>query len=110
MLVDDSVMRELNRAYRNIDRTTDVLAFALNEGDFPDPNPEMFGDIVVSVETAVRQAAAAGHSTEQELACLLVHGALHLLGYDHEGPRDNAERMARRESEILALMFADGTV
>ncbi len=110
LLVDDSVMRELNSAYRGIDLATDVLAFALNEGAFPDPNPEMFGDIVVSMETATRQAAAAGHSTEQELACLLVHGALHLLGYDHEGSREDAERMARREREILGTLVSDGIV
>ncbi len=97
-------MRELNSAYRNIDSATDVLAFALNEGEFPDPNPEMFGDIVVSMETAARQAAAAGHSTGKELACLLVHGALHLLGYDHEGSAEDAERMARREREILETL------
>ncbi len=110
MLVDDVVMRELNRAYRNIDRATDVLAFALNEGDFPDPNPEMFGDLVVSMETADRQALVAGHSTEKELAVLVVHGALHLLGYDHERSRADAERMARREKEILDTLVSDGIV
>jgi probable rRNA maturation factor len=105
LLVDDHEMGRLNREYRGIDAPTDVLAFALNEGDDPDPNPEMFGDIVVSMESAARQAEKAGHSFERELTWLLIHGALHLLGYDHERSEMDAAEMRALEESILAQMF-----
>ena len=94
-------MRKLNRDYRHIDASTDVLSFALNEGSDPDPHPEMLGDIVVSMETAARQAGKAGHALETELSWLLVHGALHLLGYDHERSATEAVAMRAMEKEIL---------
>lgn len=102
LLLDDEEIRKLNRDYRGIDRPTDVLSFALNEGDQPDPQPDMWGDIVISVERAARQAESAGLSFEDEVARLLVHGALHLFGYDHEGSKKKAAQMKKKEKEILA--------
>ncbi|MFM8412310.1 MAG: rRNA maturation RNase YbeY [Alphaproteobacteria bacterium] len=102
-LVDDEEMRALNRDWRGKDRPTDVLAFP--QADPGEPSPAgLLGDVVVSVPTAERQAAARGHSAEEEIRTLLVHGILHLLGYDHErGPAD-ARRMFRRQREVLASL------
>lgn len=108
LLVDDPTIRKLNREYRGLDRPTDVLSFALNEGDPPDPSPEMWGDIVVSVECALRQAEEYGHSFEMEMTRLLIHGALHLLGYDHEISENEDERMRMREAEILHALQPEG--
>jgi probable rRNA maturation factor len=101
LFVGDREIRKLNREYRGIDRPTDVLSFALNEGEAPDPHPEMFGDIVISLDRTARQAEEAGHSFEWELVTLLVHGALHLLGYDHEGSEEDAARMKEMEEKVM---------
>ncbi len=99
-------MRTLNRQYRGRDKTTDVLAFSLREGAFSHIQPEVLGDIVIAVPTAARQAAEAGHPLGREIEVLLVHGLLHLLGYDHE--RGNAEerKMKRREVQLLKRLSA----
>jgi len=86
MFIGDRAMRALNHKWRGKDRTTDVLSFPLREGRFPHIQPEMLGDIVISVPVAVRQADEAGHSLTVEIERLLVHGLVHLLGYDHDGP------------------------
>jgi len=94
-------MKTLNRRYRGKDRTTDVLSFSLREGVFPSIQPDMLGDIVISVPVAVRQAKREGHTINREIDRLLVHGLVHLLGYDHErGPRE-ARRMFRKEQDLL---------
>ncbi|MBI3356131.1 MAG: rRNA maturation RNase YbeY [Nitrospirae bacterium] len=98
-LVGDQRMRRLNREYRKKDRSTDVLAFAMRESH--NPCPTMLGDVVISVPTAIRQAREAGRSLNHELAALLVHGVLHLCGYDHERNKKEAARMHRRERAIL---------
>jgi rRNA maturation RNase YbeY len=103
-LVGDVRMRRLNRDYRKQDRVTDVLAFPTREAVIPwGPHPAtgMLGDVVISVPTAVRQAKEAGRSIDDELAMLLVHGVLHLCGYDHERSEREAARMLRRERAIL---------
>lgn len=92
MLTDDRGIQELNACYRGIDEPTDVLSFALEEGEEPlgGDGPagmddiRLLGDIVVSVETAARQAAEVGHGFCQEVGWLVAHGTLHLLGYDHQ--------------------------
>ncbi len=99
-LVGDDEMQALNASYRGVERPTDVLAFALGEGEGGAP-PGLLGDVVISVPTAARQAAERGTSLERELAALLVHGVLHLLGYDHERSAAEARRMRARERELL---------
>lgn len=97
-------MRGLNRRYRGKDRTTDVLAFAMREAITPHASrltPRPLGDVVISIPTAWRQAKEARRSLDEELACLLVHGILHLCGYDHERGEKEARRMHRRERMIL---------
>ena len=99
MFVGDQRMRGLNRKYRGKDRTTDVLAFAMREA--PDSSAGLLGDVVIAVPTAVRQAKQGQRSLDEELAVLLVHGILHLCGYDHERSEKEARRMHRRERMIL---------
>jgi probable rRNA maturation factor len=102
--VDDEEIHALNRDYRSVDRPTDVLSFALNEGE-PDvlqpAGPVLLGDIIVSMETAKRQATEYGHSVHRETAFLLVHGFLHLNGYDHD-TADAERRMFGLQEEVLA--------
>ncbi len=103
ILVDDQYIRELNRDYRGVDRPTDVLSFALDEGEeMPDVAEEnhLLGDIYISLDTAKRQAEEYGHSLEREIAFLALHGVLHLLGYDH---MEETETKAMREQEKRIL-------
>jgi probable rRNA maturation factor len=87
MIVDDEGIRTINRDYLRRDRPTNVIAFSLAEGDFGDVNPGVLGDVVVSVETAFREAREAGIPVEDAVLYLILHGILHLAGYDHEGPK-----------------------
>ncbi|MEK6743748.1 MAG: rRNA maturation RNase YbeY [Nitrospirota bacterium] len=100
LLVGDTAMRSLNRHYRGKDRTTDVLSFPLREGRFGRIQPQVLGDIVLSLPAARRQAKAAGEPCQREIERLLVHGYLHLLGYDHERSRAEARRMDGRERRL----------
>ena len=101
LFIGDRAMRALNRAYRAKDRTTDVLAFPMREGLFAQIRPELLGDIVISAPVAARQATEAGHSLGKEIDRLLIHGLLHLAGYDHErGPKE-ALRMRRKETLLF---------
>ncbi len=94
-------MRSLNRRYRGIDRTTDVLSFSLREGAFADLRPDLLGDIVISIPRAEQQAGEAGHALSREIELLLIHGLLHLMGYDHElGPAESVN-MRRREQHLM---------
>jgi probable rRNA maturation factor len=103
-------VRELNRTYRDTDEPTDVLAFAATEQAPGSPafvNPpdgvRHLGEVIISYPQAVQQAAEHGHPVEQELALLITHGVLHLLGYDHGEP-DAELRMRAREREILTAI------
>ncbi len=101
-LVGDRRMRRLNHRYRHKDRTTDVLAFAMRESK--SPCSALLGDVVISVPTARRQASETGRSLDEELTVLLIHGVLHLCGYDHERSAREAARMQRRERAILTSL------
>jgi len=101
-LVGNARMQTLNRQYRHQNRPTDVLAFPLWEG--PGPRTSLLGDVVISVPVAERQAAAYGHSIDQELIHLLTHGILHLIGYDHERGEREARRMKRKEQVIFTAL------
>lgn len=99
LIVGDRRMRCLNKQYRDRDKSTDVLAFPLEEG--PGPRTVLLGDVVISLPIARRQARESNHSLDRELMVLLVHGILHLCGYDHERGVEETRRMQRREREIL---------
>jgi len=108
-LVGDRRMHRLNRIYRKKDRTTDVLAFPMREAVAPKAArlaTDMLGDVVISVPTALRQALDAGRSPDEEFVSLLVHGVLHLCGYDHERSNREAARMHRRERALLRMIGA----
>jgi probable rRNA maturation factor len=108
VLTDDAAIRELNREWRGKDRATDVLSFSQVEGEGPGPaGPPFLGDVVVSLDTAARQADEMGHSLEQEVTRLLVHGVLHLLGHDHEGDGAAAKKMKAEETRLLTLLGVD---
>ena len=98
-LVGNQRIRRLNRQYRQQDYPTDVLAFPLREAD--GPRTSLLGDVVISLPKAAQQAAQHGLSIEEELRKLLIHGILHLKGYDHEMGEMEALRMRRKEREIL---------
>lgn len=100
-LVDDDEMRQLNRDYRGKDRPTDVLAFALREGLRVPGDAVMLGDVVVSLPTAARQARERQVPVAAEVRTLLIHGVLHLLGYDHERSAAEARRMRAKERQLL---------
>jgi probable rRNA maturation factor len=104
LLIGDEAMRTLNRRYRGKDRTTDVLSFPLREGKFSRVQHHLLGDIVISVPAAARQARAAGEPLLDEIDRLLVHGFLHLLGYDHERGEVEARRMEARESRLRGTL------
>jgi probable rRNA maturation factor len=105
LLVDDDQIREFNRAYLNRDRSTNVISFAMREGEFSDINPQLLGDIILSVETAHRDAAAGRLDFMDEVEFLIIHGLLHLLGYEHENTTvKEARRMKVRERELFSLL------
>jgi probable rRNA maturation factor len=105
VLTDDAEIHRLNRDYRGSDRPTDVLAFALDEGGPVFPHAPL-GDVVVSVERAGLQAGARRHPLDAELELLVVHGTLHLLGYDHAEPEE-ARRMRNRIRAIRRRIARD---
>lgn len=108
-LVDDETIHQINRDYRNVDRVTDVISFAFN--DDKDPNDQinslevqkMLGEILICLPQAKRQAAEIGNTLERELSFLFTHGLLHLLGYDHMTPEDEAIMFPLQE-KILSLV------
>jgi rRNA maturation RNase YbeY len=99
----DRRMRRLNHRFRHKDRSTDVLAFAFREGRAPhgfNCRAAHLGDVVIALPTAERQAKAASRPLEEEIVTLLIHGVLHLCGYDHERGQAEALRMERKERQI----------
>jgi len=101
LLVGDRAMRALNRRWRGKDAPTDVLAFSQREGEGGGLHPELLGDVVISVATALRQARENRCCLAAELDRLVAHGLLHLLGYEHEGDPAGARAMRRREEALL---------
>ena len=106
LLCDDATIHELNRDYRGKDRPTDVLAFAMREGEHGDLAPELLGDVVVSIDTARRQAAEHGRTLVAEVTYLLAHGLLHLLGYDHATVAEDRRMRARTDALCAAATIA----
>ena len=104
-------MRELNRRYRGIDRTTDVLSFAQDDSSTPQTVAAgmdvILGDIVISPRKAAAQAVENGLSFHEELERLLIHGLLHLLGYDHEMNRYQARKMRNKAEELLSSLHGN---
>ena len=99
--IDDTKMRELNRTYRQIDRTTDVLSFPQSEG----PDFTLLGDIIISLDTAKRHSKSYGVTLHEELKKLIIHGILHLLGHDHKKKKET--QIMRDEEAVLAQIVKD---
>ena len=101
-IVDDEAIRELNREHRGKDTPTDVLSFPLDPGDFGDPE-RLLGDVVISVDTAKRQAADYDAPLQREIYRLLIHGVLHVLGHDHMEHDERAEMEAEERRLAAAI-------
>jgi probable rRNA maturation factor len=110
LFVDDGDMAELNLRHRKVEGPTDVLSFPLHENSGRGVMPSILGDIVISVETAERQAAETGQSLQREVACLLIHGLLHLLGYDHETGKKEAAEMRRLEETYRGIVSIEASL
>jgi len=104
-LVGDREIRQLNHNHRQLDRATDVLSFSLVDGEWAGFRGALLGDVVISVETAARQARTRHRSLDDEIARLLIHGVLHLLGHDHELP-DEHRRMRAEERRLSRVLRA----
>jgi len=106
-LIDDQKMARLNETYRGRPSATNVLAFPQREGEFGDLNPDLLGDVVVSVETATREAKAAGLCLEEVIDRLIVHGILHLVGYDHQAAEADAAAMEAESRRLVDLLAGE---
>jgi probable rRNA maturation factor len=102
LLTDDNRVHQLNKIYRKKDRPTDVLAFAMREGEFSGLAGDTLGDVIISVPTARRQAEEAGKAVLEEVTMLAAHGLLHLLGWDHDTPAKD-RRMKAETDRLLAV-------
>jgi probable rRNA maturation factor len=107
LLLDDPQIRDLNREYRKKDKSTDVLSFPMLDETSGNVQPQLLGDIVISVETAEKQAHNRKCALYKELSILLIHGMLHLLGYDHELSKKDEEEMQKQESRIFEGIIKD---
>ena len=105
LLVDDPQIEELNRKYLNRQGPTNVIAFAMREGEFPDLTPNLLGDVVISTDTAAREAQNSAMSVERRFNELLVHGILHLMGYEHETSEKDARIMEEKSRELMELIW-----
>jgi len=104
LLVDDQQIAQLNQTYLNREGPTNVIAFSMREGQFNEITPNLLGDVVISMETARSEAEAAQLSLENRFDQLLIHGILHLLGYDHEQTRKQAKRMEDKSNSLLKML------
>jgi rRNA maturation RNase YbeY len=104
LLVDDQQIANLNKEYLNRKGSTNVIAFPMREGQFNEITPNLLGDVVISVETAAKEAKTSGISMQKRFNQLLIHGILHLLGYDHEQTQAEADRMEKKSNWLFATL------
>ena len=104
-MADDKKMRKLNNQYRGQDRSTDVLSFPQHGGKEEGLTPHLLGDVVISTTTARKQSVQHALSLDEELILLLIHGILHLLGYDHEHSDEEAQHMRDKTRELFYQVF-----
>jgi probable rRNA maturation factor len=104
-VVGDRTIRRLNREYLQRDKTTNVISFPMQEGEFSGINPEVLGDVVISADTTDREASEAGIPFESRFAFLVIHGILHLTGFDHERcGEEDAAKMEAKEREVYEML------
>jgi probable rRNA maturation factor len=104
LIIDDPQIAILNKKYLRRNGPTNVIAFPMRTNQFSNINPELLGDVVISIETAEKEGKSIGISMEERFTQLLVHGILHLLGYDHEKSEQEADKMEKKSDEILKLI------
>lgn len=104
LFVDDAAIAQLNRQYLSRPGPTNVIAFAMRDGEFADVSPQLLGDVVISLDTAEREGNESGIGLEDRLDELLVHGILHLFGYDHEKNAAAARVMAEKSTALMELI------
>jgi rRNA maturation RNase YbeY len=104
LIVDDAAMAELNFQYRNRQGPTNVLAFSMRDGEFADIHPELLGDVVISADTAEREADELEVSFDQRFDSLMIHGLLHLFGYDHERGDAATTEMDAKTEELFKMI------
>ena len=104
VFVNDEGIALLNRQYLNREGATNVIAFPMREGAYTEITPQLLGDVVISVDTAAREGKQAGMTMDNRLEELLIHGILHLFGYDHETNMDDAGRMEEKHLELMNLI------
>ena len=104
LIVDDPEIAGLNKRYLSRSGPTNVIAFPMQQGPFGQITPNLLGDVVISIDTAAREAQEAGISVESRIDQLLIHGILHLLGFDHEKTSEQAKAMRIKEEELLKLL------
>jgi len=108
-IVGDRTIRIVNREYLAKDRPTNVISFSLREGEFGGLTPNLLGDVIISAETSAREAEQGGMQPFERLSFLLMHGILHLCGYDHErSGADEAARMVKKEKELFRILKKEG--
>jgi probable rRNA maturation factor len=108
-ITGDSAIRRINREYLGKDRPTNVISFSMQEGDFGEVNPHILGDVIISADTAQREADEAGITFDSRLVFLLLHGILHLAGYDHErSGEQEARKMEETEQKIFEMLEKEG--
>jgi probable rRNA maturation factor len=105
LIVSDQEIADLNKTYLDRSGPTNVMAFPMQEGPFGDITPRLLGDVVISLDTAAREAQQAGMTTESRFDQLLVHGILHLFGFDHDKTAGGAKAMRIKEEELLKLLY-----
>lgn len=106
VIVGDEEITRLNRQYLRRNRPTNVISFPMTSGDPAALPSRLLGDVVISAETAERQAEAGGRRTGEEILFLMIHGILHLLGYDHEKNAEERRKMEAKERELLSLVYS----
>jgi probable rRNA maturation factor len=104
LIVDDFLIEKLNQQYLYRRGPTNVMAFPMREGEFAHVSPQVLGDVVISMDTAAREAKISGMPLDQRFNELLVHGILHLGGYDHEKSEPEARRMETKSQELLQMI------
>lgn len=104
LIVDDDQIAELNVAYLNHAGPTNVISFPMQEGLFSDITPDLLGDVVISADTAHREAVDAGMEMAERFNQLLIHGILHLTGYDHVNSEEEAAVMELKNNELMELI------
>jgi probable rRNA maturation factor len=108
LLVNDLQIQALNRRYLRRDKPTNVLAFPMRKGEFSTLHPHLLGDLVISVETAKRQSNRFGLGEMEMVILLMVHGILHLIGYEHEGTKKGAREMTFKQKQLFQCIMKSG--